>query len=146
MSEICLSFLTRQKTSLKGNILDKIWSLDNWLSTLERVHNVQIISENSTYQHFILYFDADNSQLDRVEVERIYTSGCIEVTHLIPPPGILSLKGKWWVNEQHPYEIFASRQILLEKKRFTLSLAKKMFALLRENLEKLTKDVSCVVK
>ncbi|OVZ94949.1 hypothetical protein CBW54_00610 [Yersinia kristensenii] len=138
MPELSLSLVTKQEVSLDSAPLDKIWSLDHWLSALDRVCGIKRISESAVRQHFILFFDADRPEPDQVEVERIRSVDKIRVTHLIPPPNVIALSAEWWTEAAHPGVLFASRHLLIEEDMYSPDMARKMFTLLRENIDRLT--------
>lgn len=146
MSEVCLSLVTKQKVSSGPGSLAQIWSLDHWLSALDRVCGINRISESAVRQHFTLIFDADRQKPDHVEVERIRLADRIKVTHLIPPPNVLALSAEWWTETAHPGVLFANRHILIEEDVYTPHTARKMFSLLRENIDRLTGVSLCAPK
>lgn len=146
MSEICLNLVTKQKVPSGPGSLAQIWSLDHWLSALDRVCGINRISESAVLQHFNLFFDADRPEPDQVEVERIRFADRIKVTHLIPPPNVLALSAEWWTETKHPNVLFASRHLLIEEDVYTPDMARKMFSLLRENIDRLIGVSLCAPK
>lgn len=146
MPDICLNLLTKQNFCLGSSPLEKLWPLDNWLNNLKRVCGINLIFENATRQHFILYFDTGRAEPDRVEVERIRMSEKIKVVHLVPPAYLLALSGEWWIEASHPGILFVSRRILIEEALYTPEIAREMFKLLRENLTILMGEKICPQK
>ncbi|WP_045959223.1 hypothetical protein [Xenorhabdus poinarii] len=143
MPDLCLNLITKQNVAPGSDPLAKIWSLDHWLNTLDRVCDIDRISESATRQHFILFFNANRSEPDRVEVERVRSDNRICVTHLIPPPNVLALNAEWWTENTHPNVLFANRRLLIEEDTYSPDIARKMFALLRENMDRLTGRTLC---
>lgn len=143
MSEVCLNILTKQRVPKGVDPLMRIWSLDHWLSALDRVCGIQRLEESADRQCFILHFDADRSEPDRVEVERTRSDSRISVTHRIPPPGIQSLSAEWWTEAEHPGILFVCRRIIMDEAVYSPVMARNMFRLLRENIVKLTGQASC---
>lgn len=143
MSELCLNLLTKQRVRHGVEPLALIWSLDHWLGSLERVCGIQRIEESAVRQRFILHFDADRPEADRVEVERTRTDSRISVIHLIPPPGIQALSADWWTEAEYPGILFVCRRMLIDEAAYTPTMARKMFGLLRENVGKLMERPSC---
>ncbi len=146
MPDLCLNLVTKQDVPLGSVPLAQIWSLDHWLSALDRVCGISRISESAVRQHFILFFAAGRSEPDRVEVERIRLSDRIRVTHLVPPPNVLALSAEWWTEAAHPGVLFASRRILIEEDAYSPDMARKMFTLLRENIDRLVGRSLCTPK
>lgn len=138
MAELSLSLLTRQAVKPGSSPLVQIWSLDHWLNSLDRVCGIRRISVNAERQHFILQFDAGRAKPDQVEVERLRLPDRIRVIHRVPPPGVLALSAQWWTEATHPDVLFASRNLLVDEDAYSPAMARSMFALLRENLNKLT--------
>lgn len=140
MGEICLNLLTKIEYSEHTDPLANIWSLAHWSKSLERVKKIDIKQDTLNYQRFVLFFDADRNKPDCVEIERFRYQNEIEVHHIIPPPDINALSAKWWMSPEQGNILFAKRKILIDDTIYTPLLAKKMFTLLRENLEKLIGD------
>ncbi|EOC5340564.1 TPA: hypothetical protein RUZ21_003548 [Vibrio cholerae] len=115
--------------------LDRIWSLENWQKSLNRVQQVIQKKSSDEYQRFELVFDAGLPTPDLVEVERYRRDEEIEVIHLVPPPGIKSLSAKWWVENEDQARLFARRKVLIDESEYTPEQARKMFRILRENME-----------
>jgi len=145
MDELCLNLLTRVRVSAGLDPLERIWSLEHWLASLDRVKAVTCHADLPDYQSFCLVFDAGRSTPDRVEVERFRRDKEIEVVHRVPPPGIQALSALWWTEEDQGNVLFAKRKILLDEKAYSPAVACKMFGMLRENLEKLLGKDVCVL-
>ncbi|WP_348988850.1 hypothetical protein [Xenorhabdus sp. SGI240] len=143
MSDLCLSLMTKRNVVPGSDPLAQIWSLEHWISTLNRVCHINRISESATRQHFILHFDAGRPDPDRVEVERVRSDDRICVTHIIPPPNVLALSAEWWIEHTHPNVIFAKRCLLIEENVYSPNVARKMFVLLSENVDRLTGQTLC---
>lgn len=137
MADVCLNLLTKIEYSKQIDPLENIWSLQHWCKSLDRVKAIYIKEETPNYQRFELFFDADRDQPDCVEVERFRCENEIEVKHIIPPPSINALSAKWWVCPEQGNILFVKRKILIDSSAYTPVLARKMFFLLRANLEKL---------
>lgn len=137
MSEVCLNLLTKIQFSPKIDPLERIWSLEHWSKSLDRVKNISRKNESNNYQRFEMVFDAENDVYDCIEIERFRHKNEIEVYHLVPPPNINHLTAKWWIDPEQGNYLFAKRKILLDSSVYTPILAQKMFLLLRANLEKL---------
>ena len=146
MSDICLNLLTRFELTDDVDPLDRIWSLEHWIRSLDRVQGVDCQHDCNDYQRFELLFDAGLSQPDRVQVERFRRDREIEVVHLVPPPGIKALSARWWTDATQAGLIFARRKVLIDHADYTPALARKMFTLLRENLQKLMEWQPCTAK
>jgi hypothetical protein len=144
MPDLCLTLLTKIEVPVGSAPLERIWSLDLWLSALRRVKAVKIHEETADYQRFDLVFDAGCAELDHVSVERHRHPGLVDVVHLRPPPGINALSATWWTEPGQGAVLFAKRRILIDESNYTPALARKMFRLLRENLETLVGETSCV--
>lgn len=134
---VCLNLLTKIPVAEGLDPLARIWSLDHWLASLDRVLSVKTLINEATHQRFELIFDAGHREADHVVVERFYRKNSIEVIHLVAPPGIKALTAEWWVDENQDNVLFAKRKILIDEDKYTPVLAKKMFVLLRENIEAL---------
>jgi hypothetical protein len=137
MADVCLNLLTKIEYSEQIDPLENIWSLQHWCKNLDRVKAISKKEETQNYQRFELIFDADRDQPDCVEIERFRRKNEIEVKHIIPPPGIHALSAKWWICPEQGNILFAKRKILIDASAYTPVLARKMFFLLRANLEKL---------
>lgn len=137
MSEVCLNLLTKIEYSEHIDPLERIWSLDHWCKSLDRVKGILKKEDVIDYQRFELIFDAGRDQPDHIEVERFRRQNEIEVNHITPPPGINALSAKWWVSPEQGNILFAKRKIFLDSSAYTPILARNMFFLLRTNLEKL---------
>lgn len=137
MSDLCLNLLTRINTAAGDAPLDRIWSLDLWLASLARIKAIHRLEERADYQRFDLVFDAGRAQPDRVSVERHRRENAVEVVHLVPPPGVKGLTATWWTEPAQGAVLFARRRILLAEDDYSPALARKMFGLLRENVETL---------
>ena len=146
MSEICLNLLTRLEIDGTFDPLDRIWSLEHWFNSLDRVRHVDCQQESNDYQRFELWFDAGITEPDRVQVERFRRDREIEVVHLVPPPGIKALSARWWTDVTQTGLIFARRKVLIDEASYSPALAQKMFTLLRENLQTLMRWQPCVAK
>lgn len=143
MSEVCLNILTKQRVPQGVDPLIRIWSLEHWLKALERVCGIQLLEESASRQCFILHFDAGRPSPDQVEVERTRSDSRISVTHRIPPPGIKSLSAEWWTEPEYPGILFVCRRMLMDEAVYSPAMARNMFGLLRENIDKLTGQPSC---
>lgn len=121
----------------------RIWSLEHWLNALERVCSIQRLEESAYRQRFILHFDAGRPTPDQVEVERTRSDSRISVTHRIPPPGIQSLSAEWWTEAEYPGILFVCRRMLMDEAVYSPAMARNMFGLLRENIDKLIGRPSC---
>lgn len=137
MSDLCLNLVTKQKVPLGVEPLALIWSLDHWVSTLDRVCDIRCLEESAVKQRFILHFDAGRSEPDCVEVERRRFDNRICVIHLVPPPGINALSADWWTETESPGVLFACRRMLLDENTYSPAMARSMFGLLRENIDRL---------
>ena len=144
MSEVCLNLLTKINVPINFDPLDKIWSLEHWVNSLDRVRQIKCKDSSDIYQRFSLLFNADLSTPDLVEVERFRRENEIEVIHLVPPPGIKALSAKWWIEKEEKRVLFARRKLLIDESIYTPALAIKMFNLLRENIENLMRLNVCV--
>ena len=142
MSELCLNLLTKIVVPAGSAPLEQIWSVDHWLSSLPRVISMDCQADTADYQRFDLVFDADRPSPDRITVERRRYPDAIDVVHLSPPPGVNSLRATWWTDSSQRDVLFAKRCILLDESEYSPALARKMFSLLRENLELLIGDLS----
>ena len=145
MPDLWLNLLTRINTPAGIAPLDRIWSLDLWLASLARVKSVEnVVEKGRDYQRFDLIFDADRPVPDRVTVERYRRENAVDVVHLVPPPGLNALRATWWTEAAQGDVLFAKRSMLLDETGYSPTLGRKMFALLRENLETLVGEPSCV--
>ncbi len=135
MSDICLNLVTCMVIPEGLRPLDRIWSLEHWQKSLNRVQRVVQKKSSDEYQRFELVFDAGLLTPDLVEVERYRREKEIEVTHLVPPPGIKELSAKWWVESKNQDRIFARRKVIIDESEYTPAKARKMFRILRENME-----------
>jgi len=143
MDEVCLHLLTKVDVPIKSDPLDKIWSIDNWIASLNRVIDVNVYLDNAQRQLFLLTFDAGRDVPDQVEVERIRTRNVIQVKHLVPPPGLKALSALWWCEENAKKELFARRTIVMDKCNFSNEKTMRMFRILRENTLKLVGHKPC---
>lgn len=143
MSEVCLHLLTKVNVPRGSDPLDQIWCIDNWISSLDRVLDINVSLDSEHRQLFSLTFDAGRDVPDCVEVERIRTESAIQVKHLVPPPGIKALSAIWWCEENEKKEIFVRRTILMDKNNFSAEKARHMFVILKENLFKLVGREQC---
>lgn len=143
MSDLCLNLVTRQQVPFGVEPLALIWSLEHWVNTLDRVCGLRCLEESAIRQRFILHFDAGRSEPDCVEVERHRFDNLIRVTHRVPPPGIHSLSADWWTEAEHPGVLFACRRMLLDENAYSPAMARNMFGVLRENIERLMERRSC---
>lgn len=145
MPDLCLNLLTKIETPAGTDPLDRIWSLDLWLASLARVKSVEnIVERGKDYQRFDLVFDADRPVPDRVTVERHRRETAVDVVHLVPPPGITELRATWWTEAEQGDVLFAKRRMLLDEVAYGPALGRKMFGILRENLETLVGETPCV--
>lgn len=143
MSEVCLHLLTKVDVPIESEPLDKVWSIANWISSLDRVIDINISLDSENRQLFVLTFDAGRGIPDQVEVERIRTKSAIQVNHLVPPPGIKTLSAIWWCEENIKKELFARRTIVMNQCDFSADKARFMFKILRENILKLVGCEQC---
>lgn len=143
MPDVCLNLLTGQRVFSGTLALERIWSLNNWLSSVGRVKNVDISVDTPDRQIFRLCFDADRAQPDEIEVERLFKGSSIEVIHRVPPPGICSLSARWWAEDSNQGMVYARRKIIMKRTDYSPEIGRKMFRLMKENLSSLLKDVTC---
>lgn len=141
--EVCLHLLTKMVVPADSDPIERIWSIDNWVASLDRVIDIRVSLDSDLRQRFTLTFDAGRDVSDLVEVERIRTAAEIEVTHLVPPPGIKTLSARWWCEGISKKEVFARRTIVMDKGSYSADKAIHMFRILRENLLKLVEHKAC---
>lgn len=142
-SEVCLHLLTKVDVPRESDPLDQVWSIDNWISSLDRVIDINVSLDSEHRQLFLLTFDAGRDVPDQVEVERIRTKSAIQVKHLVPPPGLNALSALWWCEESAKKELFARRTIVMDQCNFSEDKARHMFRILRENILKLVGHEPC---
>ncbi len=143
MTEVCLHLLTKTEVPGTGDPLDRIWLIDNWVKSLDRVLDVKIWIDEGHKQRFTLTFDSGRDTPDQVEVERIRTESVIQVNHIVPPPGIRALSAVWWHEAGAEKRLFARRTILMDQRDYSADKARHMFGILRENLLKLVEQKRC---
>lgn len=134
MRNATFNFMTKAQTRDRSVAMQRIWDLDNWLSTLDRVKKIKIRNDSSTEQLFELHFDAGRDQPDVVLVRRTRTENRITVEHLIPPPGIVSLSAAWWVTADGPATVYAHRKITMEEGQATPDALRNIQSILTANL------------
>ena len=145
MTEMCLHLLTKMEIDDEGDPLDRIWRIDNWINSLDRVIDIHVSLNEAYRQRFSLTFDAGRKIPDQVEVERIRTESAIQVNHLVPPPGIKSLSAIWWCEVNKKKELFARRTMLMDQHNFSSDRVRQMFYILRENLTMLVGQAKCKI-
>lgn len=134
MQDATFNFMTKAQTLDRSWAMERIWDLDNWLSTLDRVKQIKVRSDSSEEQLFELHFDAGRDQLDVVLVRRTRSKNRITVDHLIPPPGIVSLSATWWVTADGPPTVYAHRKITMAEGHATPDALRNIQSILNANL------------
>lgn len=134
MASVTFNFLTKEPIGNCPDALERVWSVQHWVSTLDRVKYASVQRESSDRQLFELHFDADSEKVDKVTVLRTRECDCIQVEHLVPPPGIDALSGAWWIDPEHPDMLYASRQMTMSAEQATVTRARKVHQILRENI------------
>lgn len=137
LTEVCLHLLTKAEVPGTDDPLDRIWQIDNWVRSLNRVIDIRVQMEDARRQRFSLTFDGGRDFPDQIEVERVRTERAIQVIHVVPPPEIKSLSAVWWSEVSTKRQIFARRTIVMEQCNYSPGKARHMFSILRENLLKL---------
>jgi hypothetical protein len=141
--EVCLHLLTKMAVPADSDPIGRIWSIGNWVASLNRVIDIRVSLDSDMQQRFSLTFDAGRDVPDLVEVERIRTASAIQVNHLVPPPGIKTLSARWWCEGSSKKEVFARRTIVMDKCNYSADKAVHMFRILRENVLKLLEHKAC---
>ena len=143
MSEVCLHLLTKIEVACGEDALARIWSINNWVRSVDRVVDLDMKLDCDTEQCFTLVFDGGRETLDQVDVQRFRAENEIRVVHKVPPPGIQSLTALWWTEPEHDKWLFVRRTMLMDREAYSADRTRQMFALLRENLTKLLGPQLC---
>lgn len=137
MSDVTFNFLTKEPIGNCSDALERVWSVSHWVNTLDRVKQAYLQEESDDRQLLELQFDSGGETVDKVTVLRTRTEDCIQVVHLVPPPGIDALSGAWWVDPQFPDTLYASRRMTMTPEQATVTRARNVCQILRENMSAL---------
>lgn len=132
--EATFNFITKAPTVSRARAMERIWCLETWLATVPRVQCVEVLIDKPALQLFELQFDAGNDVPDEVMVRRVRQGNKITVEHLVPPPGVKTLKASWWVCDTGPATVYAHRQIVLKDGQATAAKLRQIQSILKENL------------
>lgn len=134
MASVTFNFITKEPVGDCPDALARVWSVQHWVNTLERVKQATLREQSQDQQVFDLHFDAGGETVDKVTVLRTRSEHRISVKHLVPPPGIDTLSGAWWVDPKQPDTLYASRQMTMSPEQATVTRARNVQKILRENI------------
>ncbi len=142
MAGVTFNFLTKEPIGDCPDALARVWSVQHWVNTLDRVKQATLREQSQDQQVFDLHFDAGGETVDKVTVLRTRSEHRISVKHLVPPPGIDALSGAWWVDPEQPDTLYASRQMTMSPEQATVARARNVQKILRENITALLRDTT----
>jgi hypothetical protein len=134
MPEAAFNFIASREIDDREAALARVWSVDHWAKTLGRVRSIRVREETEDQQIFELEFDAGNATVDKVTVRRVRAGQSIWVEHIVPPPGIVALKARWWVESEGPPRLYVRRKITMSQAAATPKKLRNIYRILGETL------------